>query len=401
MEDISNREKKVRAAANLRGPLSNFDHLPLTLQRRILADLGLADLDRLAKTSRGLRDLADSDPRWGTLSGELSGQGCVPPRPRLEVKRRIAALEMGIEAHATLGRLLESARGESSLSAMLASEGFVAAQLRDWEDNEAAQGDDFAAVAAEHVGHYIGQAHQHRKAELRLICACNLPPCIAQLTSLQRLILNSCSLTHLPDAVGGMARLELLNLSNCTSLTELPSSVNGLKGLRHLILGNCPSLQQMPDIIGELTGLESLDLMGCGLSHLPDTLGNLTGLTKVSLCCANLTSLPNTIGALANLHQLRYECHAVSVLPDSLSALTGLKKFQLDGCHGLTHLPEELGNLSNLHFLSLRACRSLRYLPESIGTLPSLTRLRLSECPGLHHSFTFADLSRPGLKITS
>ena len=159
-------------------------------------------------------------------------------------------------------------------------------------------------------------------------------------------------LTHLPESIGTLDGLEILNLSDCSQLSELPDAISGLKALTQLNLEGCSSLAALPTAIGELGALRLLYLRGCSsLVALPDAIGKLKALTHLSLKgCSSLAALPATIGELGALTEL-----------------------YLGGCASLTTLPDAIGELSALTALGLEGCSSLTTLPDTIRAMPGLT----------------------------
>ena len=140
-------------------------------------------------------------------------------------------------------------------------------------------------------------------------------------------------LTHLPESIGTLDGLEILNLSDCSQLSELPDAISGLKALTQLNLEGCSSLAALPTAIGELKALTKLYLGGCAsLAALPATIGELGALTELYLGgCASLTALPNAISELSALTALGLEgCSSLTALPDTIRAMPGLT---VTGCN--------------------------------------------------------------------
>ena len=74
--------------------------------------------------------------------------------------------------------------------------------------------------------------------------------------------IQSPKLSLLPESLGTLDGLEILNLSKCPILLELPAAIGGLKALKELDLRECARLTKLPAAIGELGALERLNL-GC------------------------------------------------------------------------------------------------------------------------------------------
>ena len=81
----------------------------------------------------------------------------------------------------------------------------------------------------------------------------------------------------------------------------------------------CESVAGLPDSVGQLSNLRVLDLTGCAsLRQLPDTVGALQRLTSLLMAqCSSLMALPETLGSLAALATLNAGTHrcAACTLP--------------------------------------------------------------------------------------
>ena len=215
----------------------------------------------------------------------------------------------------------------------------------------------------------------------------SLPESIGTLDGLQILNLSECpQLLELPDTIGGLKALTSLDLSGCESLTALPNAIGELGALTELHLNECSSLTALPVAIGELGALTTLYLRGCSsLAGLPAMIGELKALTYLNLsACSSLTTLPATIGELSALTTLTlYGCSKLAALPAAIGGLGALKQLWLRDCSSLTALPESIGKLGALTRLDLNECSSLTTLPDAIGKLGALMTLNLDGCSSL------------------
>ena len=214
-----------------------------------------------------------------------------------------------------------------------------------------------------------------------------LPESIGELKALTVLDLERCtSLNSLPDSIGGMSALTSLDLTACTSLVALPATISGLGALTTLNLPACSTLTALPNAIGGLGALTDLDLRECSsLVALPDAIGGLKALTDLYLIdCLNLVALPGAIGELKALTKLYLMgCSSLTELPATIGELGALTELWLTGCTSLTALPDAIGGLGALTTLDLSDCSSLAALPESIGRRSSPLTLKLRDCTSL------------------
>ncbi|MBP5092444.1 MAG: leucine-rich repeat domain-containing protein, partial [Abditibacteriota bacterium] len=79
--------------------------------------------------------------------------------------------------------------------------------------------------------------------------------------------LHDANLTTLPESIGNLTGLYLLNLS-FNKITALPASFGNLKNLKWLYLNN-NGLTSLPESFGNLTALRTLELNDNNLTALP------------------------------------------------------------------------------------------------------------------------------------
>jgi hypothetical protein len=91
-------------------------------------------------------------------------------------------------------------------------------------------------------------------------------------------------LVTLPEGIGGLGALKVLDLYGCTSLASLPEGIGGLGALEKLYLEGCTSLMSLPEGIGGLGALERLYLEGC------------TSLVSLPLSCLSLLESRHVFG---------------------------------------------------------------------------------------------------------
>jgi internalin A len=106
-----------------------------------------------------------------------------------------------------------------------------------------------------------------------------LPAELGQLTSLQRLYLDTNQLTQIPLELGQLTNLQWLYLYT-NQLTQIPVELGQLIDLQWLYLSS-NQLTQIPRELGQLTNLQTIDLGTNQLTQIPVELGQLTNLQEL------------------------------------------------------------------------------------------------------------------------
>ena len=120
-----------------------------------------------------------------------------------------------------------------------------------------------------------------------LLCSCNhlqaLPPALPRwFPCLRNLHVHDNRLRELPEALGGLASLQVLDVHGNAELRRLPRSLCGLSRLAKIIAGGC-GLVELPPNIGRLPCLTHLTLRGNALARLPRSLGRCATLRALWL----------------------------------------------------------------------------------------------------------------------
>ena len=142
----------------------------------------------------------------------------------------------------------------------------------------------------------------------------------------KEMFIRSAKVFSLPESIGTLDGLQILNLSECPQLLELPDTIGGLKALTSLDLSGCASLTALPNAIGELGALTELHLNECSsLTALPVAIGELGALTELWLTgCSSLVALPDAIGKLSALTLNVDEGSNLTMPPNAVRAMPGL-----------------------------------------------------------------------------
>jgi Leucine-rich repeat (LRR) protein/PKD repeat protein len=171
---------------------------------------------------------------------------------------------------------------------------------------------------------------------------------------------------EIPTSIGVLSELIELDLLGASGLPESP--------LFQELTG------RIPDELGDLTELELLNLAQNSLEgQIPETLSNLTNLQTLFLGPNNLTgSIPNTLGDLGELRILSFADNELEgCIPEELFNLTNLTTLNLRGNDLSCEIGFEFSRLINLNALVLNNNDFKGALPNEIGLLENLTFLRL------------------------
>ncbi|XP_022135402.1 plant intracellular Ras-group-related LRR protein 6 [Momordica charantia] len=194
----------------------------------------------------------------------------------------------------------------------------------------------------------------------------------------QILDLSGLSLDSLPNPTLNLAAISHLDLSN-NNLQMIPESLTAR--LLNLVAFDVHSnqLKSLPNSIGCLSKLKILNLSGNLIASLPSTIDNCKSLEELNANFNQLTRLPDTIGfELTNLKKLTVNSNKLAFLPHTLSHLTALRVLDTH-LNCLRSLPDDLENLINLQVLNVsQNFQFLQALPYSIGLLISLVELDVS-----------------------
>lgn len=185
-----------------------------------------------------------------------------------------------------------------------------------------------------------------------------LPPSISLLTGLTRLVL-AANMEHgeysLPEEVGELCLLEVLDCKKCLDLEKFPHTLSRLTALRELLVALVD--EGLPCSLSSLTRLERLELGGLAQDE------------------------PQGVASLGRLHTLRlynpyedrtfvdpWDLRWLADVAPNLTALTELKLAWWSG----SQLPAGLRHLPALRVLDLSDMDDVEDLPGSLSELTDL-----------------------------
>ncbi|XP_015874754.4 receptor-like protein 6 [Ziziphus jujuba] len=202
----------------------------------------------------------------------------------------------------------------------------------------------------------------------------------------------------LPDSIGNLKSLNVLNLSRSLFSGTVPSSFSNLSKLVDVDLSSNFFKGQFPSTLGNLPKLTSLRLDDNEFGgELPSSIKNLPQLQYLNLGKNNFGGQIST--SLGNLTQLTYlnisQNSFHGKFPNPVSFPNRIEYIDF-GYNNLTgSIPSYNLNLSFLSYLDLSNNLFTGVIPWSLFAMPSLTSLRLD-----HNQFTDLNISNSSLLDT-
>lgn len=260
--------------------------------------------------------------------------------------------------------------------------------LADWSHNMIEE------IPADLVFYWMNDTRKLKLSQNRLR---RLPNDLGDMARLEILELDSNRLECLPDSLGELSNLQRLNVAN-NQLTGLPESLGKCSALKYInahsnhlqflpmSLGGCFKLQfldasrnqlhELPEDMQYLVSLTHLDLSGNRLGHLPHNIGNCQALQYLDLSENLLAALPRSFGQLTQLEYCNFENNSIISAVGCLTQLH-LVKYCNFKRNALSEIGIDVGALRNVTYLDF-SLNQLNVLPVEIGLLTALQELRLS-----------------------
>ncbi|CAN6818314.1 unnamed protein product [Brassica oleracea] len=225
--------------------------------------------------------------------------------------------------------------------------------------------------------------------------------------NIESLYLDGTAVERVPESIGYLRNLAVLNLKKCCSLMSLPDNFCKLKSLKKLILSGCSRLESFPDINEDMGSLEillmdetavnqiprkmhmsNLKLFSFGGSKVQDLtclellpFSGCSGLSEMYLTDCNLYNLPENFSCcLSFLQSLCLSRNNMKNLPGSIKKLHHLKSLYLKHCEKLITLPVLP---SNLQYMDAHGCISLETVAKPMTLIVVAERT--------HSTFVFTD----------
>ena len=155
----------------------------------------------------------------------------------------------------------------------------------------------------------------------------SISPQITQLNSLLELILIDNGLQSLPEEIGTLTRLRLLDASS-NAINQLPTAIYNLSSLQTLLLTkNRLSVESFPPCDGEpFPSLQHVNVVGNELTSLPDFVYRSVSILEVKASHNQIEVLSSDIGHMTSLKLLEMNHNRLCEIPQEMS-LCGKLRF--------------------------------------------------------------------------
>lgn len=209
-----------------------------------------------------------------------------------------------------------------------------------------------------------------------------IPDEIANLSSLAFLFLQGNELTgSIPTTIGGLWKLQALNLYDNNMMGPIPNEICNLKDLGFLSLGLNEFCCSVPRCLGDIKSLRYIYFNDNKLnSSIPSSLWNLTDLLHFDLSSNFLTgSLPVEIGTLKTATLFNISKNQISgTIPSTIEGMEDVIELSLAFNSFEGSIPESFGRMLALESLDLSHNNLSGEIPKSLEALSHLEYFNVS-----------------------
>ncbi|KAH1218297.1 putative LRR receptor-like serine/threonine-protein kinase [Glycine max] len=187
----------------------------------------------------------------------------------------------------------------------------------------------------------------------------------------------------IPDELGNLNRLEILDLTRNNFNGSIPKSLGRLSSVVTLSLLGNRLTGSIPSEIGDMASLQELNLEDNQLEGpLPPSLGKMSSLLRLLLSTNNFTgTIPETYGNLKNLTMFRIDGSSLSgKIPTFIGNWTKLDRLDLQGTSMEGPIPSVISDLTNLTELRISDLKGPAMTFPNLKNLKLLQRLELRNC---------------------
>lgn len=209
-----------------------------------------------------------------------------------------------------------------------------------------------------------------------------IPDEIANLSSSAFLFLQGNELTgSIPTTIGGLRKLQALNLYDNNMMGPIPNEICNLKDLGFLSLGLNEFCCSVPRCLGDIKSLRYIYFNDNKLnSSIPSSLWNLTDLLHFDLSSNFLTgSLPVEIGTLKTATLFNISKNQISgTIPSTIEGMEDVIELSLAFNSFEGSIPESFGRMLALESLDLSYNNLSGEIPKSLEALSHLEYFNVS-----------------------
>ncbi|KAL4594233.1 hypothetical protein ACB092_12G006000 [Castanea dentata] len=180
------------------------------------------------------------------------------------------------------------------------------------------------------------------------------------LSSLTQLDLSYCNVQTIPNVLGCLSSLDILDLRG-NNFVSLPESIIQLSNLRSLYMGCCTHLQMLPKLP---LNIEHINATQCTSLETVHSLIGLCSLDTLNLSYCNIQTIPNDLGCLSSLRNLNLSGNNFVSLPESIIQLSNLEGLIMGGCTHLEMLPKLPLNIKYIDATKCTSLETLSLRPE-------------------------------------
>ncbi|TFH27730.1 MAG: hypothetical protein E4G98_05905, partial [Promethearchaeota archaeon] len=157
---------------------------------------------------------------------------------------------------------------------------------------------------------------------LKTLVTHDFPENFAQLTNLETLVISSGTMEALSEGITQLTKLRKLTINNCRFLEKLPEKLGQLQELRELKVTGNGSLESVPASLFQLKKLKTLNFFNNNLKTFDDKLGDLPMLEILTLSNNQLKYIPYSVFKLNNLIDFSIENNPLDLNDTLISAKT-------------------------------------------------------------------------------
>jgi Leucine-rich repeat (LRR) protein len=193
------------------------------------------------------------------------------------------------------------------------------------------------------------------------------------------LMIQEKNISILPESIGDMEKIEILNISH-NSITDLPQSLGNLWRTPLVEWGSFNlsnnTISTLPSSLEETRYLLAIDFSHNQFSEFPSVITQLDSLQRVTMNNNTVSEIPGSCNNMTQLTHLHAHHNNISTFPDDISGLSKLQYLDIS-YNALTSILSDNQMYDNISTLNA-AYNELSSFNVQNGQLPQLKNLHLS-----------------------